>query len=494
MNENQSIIKASELFVHLKTSLQNEVGKGTSLTEIERMIFDLLLPIGKALEEGYVESFGTGDVGSTIEQEGQIYHRFEKLHEKRYISVFGEMQIARTAYGKREGQKQEIIPLDARLNLPESDFSYVLQSWDQELCVNNSYKKSSHTIEEILGIGQSVRSLETMNRAMAGEVETYWQSLPTPEANQEGGILVATLDGKGVPIVRRGAEAKSPKTQERRKKGEKANKTKQVNMAVVYSIAPFPRTAEDVINELQRKEQKEKRPAPCHKRMRAEMSREVEGKEISGKETGFEWAAQEVAQRNPEGKKTVVCLMDGELALWRKAETYLPNAIGILDLFHVMEYLWLAGYCFYKEGSEAAKTFVTACLRRILQGEIGRVIGGLKQRETKHPLKGYLKKQLKSVITYFENHRQFMHYDYYLDCGYPIGSGVAEGACRYVVKDRMEQTGMRWTVKGAQAMLSLRAVFLNGDWKDFQQYRIRQQQEILYPYRNLTNRLWGYSM
>ena len=74
-------------------------------------------------------------------------------------------------------------------------------------------------------------------------------------------------------------------------------------MAVVYSIASFPRTAEDVINELNRKEQKEKRPVPCHKRMRAEMSREVEGKEISGKETGFEWVAQEVAQRNPEGKK-----------------------------------------------------------------------------------------------------------------------------------------------------------------------------------------------
>ena len=104
-----------------------------------------------------------------------------------------------------------------------------------------------------------------------------------------------------------------------------------------------------------------------------------------------------------------------------------------------MEYLWLAAYCFYKEGSEAAKNFVTDCLRRILQGEIGRVIGGLKQRETKHPLKGHLKKQLKTVITYFENHRQFMHYDYYLECGYPIGSGVAEGGLS-VCRERPDGT------------------------------------------------------
>ena len=87
---------------------------------------------------------------------------------------------------------------------------------------------------------------------------------------------------------------------------------------------------------------------------------------------------------------------------------------------------------------------------------------------------------LESAIEYLENNREHMRYDEYLAAGYPIGSGVAEGACRHLVKDRMEQTGMRWTVEGAQAMLHVRALYLNDQWEDFLAFRVAQEQSRLY--------------
>ena len=164
--------------------------------------------------------------------------------------------------------------------------------------------------------------------------------------------------------------------------------------------------------------------------------------------------------------------------------------VCILDIFHVLERLWQAAHCFHPEGSEEARAFVTDRLLRLLRGEVGYVIGGLKQMATKQKLKGSRAKQLSGVIGYLERNRRFMRYDEYLAAGYPIGSGVAEGACRHLVKDRMERSGMRWCVPGAQAMLDLRAVYINGDWDGFQEHRIEQERRRLYPYRAQVLQMW----
>ena len=163
---------------------------------------------------------------------------------------------------------------------------------------------------------------------------------------------------------------------------------------------------------------------------------------------------------------------------------FLPSAVGILDVFHVLQRLWLAAHAFHPEGSVAACQFVSARLRMLLEGHVGRVIGGLRQMLSKHVLSASKRKTLESVIGYFENNRHHMRYNEYLAAGYPIGSGVAEGACRHLVKDRMEQTGMRWTLTGAQALLHLRALYLNGHWSTFVAHRIQHEQDRLYPYKN----------
>lgn len=119
-------------------------------------------------------------------------------------------------------------------------------------------------------------------------------------------------------------------------------------------------------------------------------------------------------------------------------------------------------------------------LRMLLEGKVGYVIGGLRRLADEHRLRGEKLKTIKAAITYYENNRQHMRYDEYLALGYPIGSGVAEGACRHLVKDRLEGTGMRWTVSGAQAMLSLRSIHLNGQWDDYINFRIQTEQSRLY--------------
>ena len=129
----------------------------------------------------------------------------------------------------------------------------------------------------------------------------------------------------------------------------------------------------------------------------------------------------------------------------------------ILDLLHVTPRLWEAAHLFHREGSEDASAFVRQRLLGILKGKAGYVIGGMRQMGTKQGLRGRKAKKLRVLCNYLENNRDRMQYDEYLVSGYPIASGIIEGACRHVVKDRMERAGMRWCVAGAQAMLDAKA-------------------------------------
>ena len=183
-------------------------------------------------------------------------------------------------------------------------------------------------------------------------------------------------------------------------------------------------------------------------------------------------------RRNRGVYRRVVFVSDGERALWEKQREYFPWAIGVLDIFHVLERLWLAAHCLHPEGSSQAESYVTERFRALLEGKVKKVIAGLRT-QARHQAGGK-RRTLRQVANYFANNCEHMRYDEYLAKGYPIGSGVAEGACRHVVKDRMEQSGMRWTVEGAQAMLHTRAIYLNGDWENFNDYRITREQNELY--------------
>ena len=159
---------------------------------------------------------------------------------------------------------------------------------------------------------------------------------------------------------------------------------------------------------------------------------------------------------------------------------------GHFDLLHVTPRLWQAAHVFHEEGGPETEEFVRDRLLRVLQGEAAGVIRGLREMATKRGLKGAKKQTIRTVCAYLEANRERMRYDEYLKAGYPIATGVVEGACRHLIKDRMERAGMHWTVGGAQAMLDVRSIHVSGLWEAYQQYRIERETERLYPHRTLV--------
>jgi len=214
----------------------------------------------------------------------------------------------------------------------------------------------------------------------------------------------------------------------------------------------------------------------------------VDGQEVNAKDVIFDWLAQEVHGRDLHERR------DGggghgwgnEASRFARTE----DPAGHRHSGHLArDRIPLeTGVLFHREGSEEAEAFVETYLRKLLEGKVTRVIGGIRQMATK---RGDLSKakweNLEQCLNYFAERREYMKYDEYLTAGYPIGSGVVEGACRHLVKDRMEQTGMRWRIAGAQAILTLRAIYVNDDWEAFHGDRIHTEQRKLYPYKNRLN-------
>lgn len=492
-----AILNGEKEFTEMTAFIRRAVRLGMPIHEVERGLWPMALAAGRSMLQGFVEAQGTGDLGPTLEHEGRTLRRLEELHERRYVSIFGELNIRRCVYGTRETQKHELVPLDARLDLPDGDFSYILQDWDQALCIQNPYNDARRTVQKILGLGQSVRSLETMNLAMSQQVESFHQVEAAPPPREEGEIMVLTADCTGVPMRKEELPAgQPPKPAEAGEDGEKIIRGKRMAcVGSAYTIAPFVRSVAEVVDEVMRNAAAQHRPKPKHKQVRAELTRPIGGQEVNAKDRIFAWLGHQVEVRNPKDKqgerrKPLVCVMDGERALWKRLIKCLPGIICILDLFHVLQWLWKAAHCFHAEKSEEARAFVSQRLEKILRGEVGYVIGGLKQMGYKQRLKGAKLKQLQAAVGYLEHNRRFMRYDEYLAAGYPIGSGMAEGACGHVVKDRMERTGMRWRVPSAQAMLDLRAIYASEQWDAFANYRIDAESSKLYPFKEGVDASW----
>jgi hypothetical protein len=485
-----AIDHALATFWELVERLHAAADQQQPIHHVEEIIFRQLLAMGLDLLRAFLARVGDGDVGPTLAIPGDIpsepsqdLPRLEGPRSRPYLSIFGGVPIQRVCYGH---DRVEVAPLDAQLHLPRRQYSYLLQQWLGAFVIDDAHAEAVKKLQTILGLSIAVKASEDLNREQASDVEPFQDSLPVPEPSQEGSIVVVTADCKGVPLVRsalgdaeeepgRPDTTVQPSPHHRRGKGEKANKKRMAAVGAVYTIEPFVRTTDEVIDELQRKRAKKRRPRPQHKRVRADL--------LLGKVSLFLWLADELCRRNPQGAKPVIFLSDGERALQDRQGEYLPEGVTcILDLLHVMERLWKVAWCLFEEGTQKAQAeqWVEDRLRMLLDGKVGYVIGGLRQTLTKRKLKGTRRKTMREVIGYFDGNRSRMRYDEYLAAGYPIGSGVIEGACRHLVKDRLERAGMRWTPDGAQAMLNLRATYLNEEWEAFWSYHVEQEDDRLY--------------
>ncbi len=490
MNDTTREIKSQALldeFAEILAFVQTAFQEGGTAHEVETGLWQRILELGRSVYGAWLDLFGDGDAGDRIVlDDGREMRRLDALHRRDIQNVFGPFELTRAVYGTREGQKIEAVPLDERLGLPQGKNSYLLQDWDQGLAVDMPYDTVSASLARILGFTQSVHTLERNQRDMATAVEDFWKDRPIPPAEEEGELLVCTADGKGVPM--RGG-AKAPEGAEPPSTGGVRPGTKKMALVgATYTVDPFIRTPDEVLDALFREAPACKlpsRPRPCFKYVRAALQRDDMDTTEPQVRTIFGWMAEQVTQRNPDAKKPVILLMDGQDSLWRAGWVYLPEVLAevteILDLLHALGYLWEAAHLFHPKDSDAARAFVKAQARRILHGEIAAVIHSLRWLGTHHKLKGKRLESLESICGYFRNNAHRMAYDVYLEHGFPIASGVIEGACRCVVKDRMERTGMRWVMSGARAMLDMRCVYLSDLWEEFTAFRIQRESRRLYP-------------
>ena len=462
-------VNLSALVTRMVSSVESQVSDGQQrFDQVEDDLRKQLFEMGRLMLQEAADAIVREEelkAPQRIDREDAPPLKLVPRMPRRFVTIFGEIRIAGPAYAIREKQLVEYAPVDRRLSLPEGEFSYLFESWAQRFCVKDAFGEAAVSLKELLGIGVSIRSLEAMNRRTSEFVEEFRLQQPAPDPLDESDLIVTLSDATGIPMRQRQGSAQ------------------MAYLGACYSIDRFVRSVDQVLDETLRQETAKGRPRPQFKRLFADLSRELPeapGEETDGRIGVFTWLEQEISSRNPDGKKQVVCLMDGETRLWTCKQMLLPNSVvEILDIWHVIERLRDIAAQLHGAKTKAADAFTEKHLRALLEGRVGRVIGGLKQIVTKQKPKGELKTAIESAITYYENNRDRMHYDAYLREGYPIASGVIEGACRHVVGDRLDRTGMRWCEAGALSMLQTRTTYLSDDWQAYQDYRIKREQSTL---------------
>ena len=465
---------------------------GNSFDEGERQIWASVKEMGFQLVELFICCQGTGDLGKevTTEDERTLKQNAEPSNTT-IRSIFGTHHFKQCAYSTGEKKKIELRPISARMQLPENGWSYLLQEFSQMFCVDQAFNQAARNLETVLDSTFSVDTLEQTTFRMGGEAGEFLAKLPVPKRKSEKTILVASADCKGVPLIKEDSAPVAAFETRRKQPGNR----RMATVASVYTVDRYERTPEDIVEALFRETPDEldriKRPRPTNKHTTAHLPTQfLDGDtqvQISCIHEGISWLAAQVHRRHKKGQELVL-LMDGQEALWSTAELNLSdvqsNTTQILDILHVSQYVWEAAALF-KASQPDRKEFARERLLKILQGNVSGVVRGLRRMGTMSQLKGEKLKELNRICGYLEKNQHRMQYDRYLAAGYPIASGVIEGACAHLVKDRMERSGMRWTLEGARSMLNVRAAFQSDYWRRFCDQRIVNLKKKAYPHINL---------
>lgn len=495
--EIQSEGQATETLDSLARQLQEMVLRsaeaGDSLDAVERKALGSVLQMGKRAMDLFVQLQGDGDLGPEITtEEGKTLRRSEKPVTTTIRSIFGIHQFQQYTYAPGPKKKVALKPISARLSLPESQWSYLLQEFTQMLAVDSAYEQATNNLSRILGGKLSVDTAERINGEMGRTAGQFLFDLPDPEPGSEEKLMVATADCKGVPLVKEDSARVAAFETAKKNPGNR----RMATATSVYTVAPHVRTAEEITaalfrEEVDESEEQNPRPRPQNKNTTAHfpethVERDGSAFQISGIHVGMAWIIAQVTARRRPGQ-VLIALMDGQQSLWETMKLHLnfsARTVPILDILHALSYLWEAAGLFEKEDSRR-KAFTRERCLRILRGEVRGVIRGLRKMGTGRGLTGKGAKDLARICGYLEKNADRMRYDEYLRRGYPIASGVIEGACRHLIKDRMERSGMRWTLEGARSMLNVRAAFQGDHWDAFLNHRMEADLKKNHPHREL---------
>jgi hypothetical protein len=447
-----------------------EQARAATADHIERGLFKMLLSLGaKMLQLFFVMRTQASSRQSIQVQTGQElpYHRDTT---REYFSIFGKMSFERPYFYKKGVSGQ--IPLDAELSLGTTCYSDLLREVSEYLGVYTVYGKTSDILERVLELNLSTRALQQNIAEDAAEIEAYYAQKPPPSPADEAEILVIQADGKGVPMILDAPVEPSV----RLGKGQKHGHKKEAIVTSIYTIEPFLRTAEDVVASFFELPQDppgptSTHPTPQHKHVWAT---------LDGKQSALSRLFLQVTQRQGDHIQHKVALCDGCDALQSRVIAQFPDFSLVLDFIHASEYLWDVANRLLGENHPKRLDWMAHQTLRILSGQTRQVIADFRRMANKKKTKTSLRDQLNKTANYFERNLPFMDYPTCLANGWPIASGVIEGACRHFVKDRCELSGMRWNQTGAENLLRLRAVAENDDWDTYHTYRKQQRHARLY--------------
>jgi len=468
--------------------MESDQTRKKTLSDLERLLWPEMLELGRQIMEEHARLLGPGRVeGGAVTGADGMRRDEPRLHERHVETVFGTIQVPRMGYGS-EGS-ESLHPKDAALNLPEELFSHMVRRKVAEEASRGAFEEAVAAVNRGTAAKIGKRQAEGLVIKAAEDFDAFYQVRQEERANQlerPAEIVVVSTDGKGIVMrhedlreaTRKAAEKRSHKLQARLSKGEKRNAKRESTVATVYEIAPYIRTPEEVLAPKGplREGVKERRPRPESKRVWASVAKKP--KEVIGE------AFAEAKGRDPDGRARLAILVDGGKEQLRHIRTHADRAKAagvslaiILDIYHVTEYVWKASSAFFKEDAPEREAWVRDQLLEILHGRGRRVATLMRRKATLEGLRANQRKSVDACARYLTVYKEYQNYEQYLAEGLPIGTGVIEGACRHLVKDRMDLTGARWSLAGAEAVLRLRALRSSGDFDEYWDFHEQREWE-----------------
>jgi hypothetical protein len=398
-------------------------------------------------------------------------------------TVFGDVRVERLAYRARA--QADLHPADAVLNLPAEQHSHGLRRLAALEAARGSFAEAAWSVAQATGQRLGNRQVEQLTRRAAVDFDQFYATR-SPPLCEAGDVLVLSCDGKGIvmrPQALRPTTAKaatSRKLATRLSKGEQRHRKRLAEVGCIYDATPVPRIPGEVL------------PAPDQPHPPGRTAPRARGKWLAASVTLD--AAQvigqvfdEAARRDPDQQRTWVALVDGnnhQLArVGAESRARGVDVTILVDFVHVLEYLWRAAWCFFAEGDPTAETWVHHHARSILDGRVSVVAAAIRRKATRNHLDPAKRKPADTAASYLLNKKPYLDYPTALARGWPIATGVIEGACRHLVKDRMDRTGARWGLPGAEAILKLRALHTNGDFDAYWAYHLAQERQRVHAAR-----------
>jgi hypothetical protein len=473
--------EAEQEFGNITTFLCSQEASSLTHSDLERELEAKGRELMRKLLQAHLDLRGPGEAADPVRDASGETRSREQLHCRELETIFGTVTVSRTGYGT-EG-KASLHPLDSALNLPVEKYSHEVRRRVAIEAAKNAFDEGVEALETYTGAHIPKRQFEELVARAAQDFEGFYEQRQaySRAASRTGSILVLTVDGKGVVMVpedlrnatRRAAAKRDKSFTARLAQGRRLHAKRMASVAAVYTIQPFVRTPEDILGPADNAPEEAARPRPEHKRVWASLERTPE--EV------ITAMFDEAEHRDPRRQKMWVALVDGNLTqldiLQKVARQWNIDLRIIVDFIHVAEYVWKASVAFYPSDRAKQDAWVLPRLLEILHGKAGYVAGGIRRSATLQSLKTAERKPVDECADYLLHYSSFLKYDEALAAGLPIATGVIEGACRHLVKDRMNVTGARWSLAGGEAVLRLRALRSSGDFDEYWKFHETREYE-----------------